>query len=192
MDNRQSLLGELRSFVFPDCGLHHEQLRTEVLQSQVLLPVINSSHLNTLCSADVKLCRPACPHFNDARQGSDPIEKALLFLGERRGISCKKEIDGYRELRVHLRSIDHCIRATRKHLHNLQCPGTYADIAVLCEHIKNDFRRHAAGVLPRTLENVSDMEGMEQALLAVHAEIRQALRSLVQSLIADLESCCKQ
>lgn len=187
MCEESRLIAELQSFSFPDCGLRHEQLKLEVRQTTVLLPVINTSHLNSLCAADVKLHRPACPHFNDAREGNDPIEEAYVVLGRHHGHSFREEILAYRALRQRLVGIDHSIRATRKHIHNLACRGKYATVEVLCNSVREGFLRHNAGILPHALIGISDMGGMEQALLTLHAEIRGTFQEITSGLVRKLQ-----
>lgn len=179
---------ELGSCVFPDCGLRHEQLLDHLKDRRVRLLVINTTLLNPLCSESVKLCRPACPHFNDARsQHDDPIEKAFIHLTQTTGIPRRSEILQYREQRKLLQGIDHAIRDTRRHLHNAHCPGTYADAALLCTQLRDQFRKDTDGQLPDPLLNVDTLEGMEQALLQLHGNIRMALEQLTQQLLEELQ-----
>ncbi|OGJ63694.1 hypothetical protein A3C37_02855 [Candidatus Peribacteria bacterium RIFCSPHIGHO2_02_FULL_53_20] len=186
-----NLQQELGSFFFPDCGLRHEQLLDHLKARCVRLLVINTTLLNPLCSAEVKLHRPACPHFNDARQCSDPIERALMHLTQATGISRRSDILEYRKQRKLLQGIDRAIRDTRKHLHNTRCPGTYANAALLCSQTRDQFRKDTDGQLPDMLQNVYSLKAMEQALLQLHGDIRTALEQLTQQLMEELSGLKK-
>ncbi|TSC60738.1 MAG: hypothetical protein Greene041662_111 [Candidatus Peregrinibacteria bacterium Greene0416_62] len=183
---------ELAQFSFPNCELRHEGIRDDLRARGIRLLVINTTLLNSLCSEDVKLCRPACPHFNDARsQHDDPIERAFVLPTQKTGVPRRSDVLEYRKQRHLLEGIDHAIRSTRKHLHNIGCPGKYTDATVLCSQIRDQFRKDTDGQLPYILQNVDSLEAMEQALLQLHGDIRTALEQLTQQLMAELHDLQK-